>query len=1186
MTFRRLMLVLLPLLSAVFMFFILRYMYLDYEAARLEEMKSPGQKNLDVPEGKETFEIRKGQSHIVSENVRIERKDKEGRTTSIFRSPRVEHKTKSTADVLRPQIQYFTRPSKSHPQGEILTIVADEATVVTVGSLTNLQDIESGVMRGHVVISQDNWSPDDTSDDILMSVSELTFDNKTYQIDAPGAVVMSSYRMDLTARKMRMTLDRQTRKMTTLTFFEDILMTVDSEKQVKMGIVPAEAPSPPAAKPAEPTAATPPAAPPATPAPKAPEKPETAAAKAAPGDAAPKPSTATDPAKPPNAAAKKGVPPGVDAKEAGKDLWRIDVYGEPEVRQSDQRLRCDHLQLYNESAGDAMKPGAAPGIAESADARAGGRPAPAVPPAPPGAVAATKPAGVAAPPAPVAKAPAAPAPTPPPRIEDKPKATPGRTAAENASFLKEGSPGPMYLIAHGPLMMTPVDIEERVAIGDQRNEVVADGRQVVIEDGAMTITGQVVRYNMKKGTGLVDGKSGDVHLDQPDRVSLTGKRLTFDSNQATAEVFGRGELHAKVNTAGLTGAPSPVAGGTEAPAAPAPKPAKESGPLDATWEKGMSLVFYPRKAGAPKPVGAAADKANRADSTEIRQATFRGDAVVQQQGGLLKGNELILSFDPSKEGGKGQAVNRLIGHGDVYVKNEKPAEPPADPPAEGKRPAKDPQFGAFDITCQDLDMEFARDASGATQPRSMKAAGKVAINDPKGKVRAEKLEVVFAKTSKGALDAQFLEAFGDVLIDRNDPNDELHAEGAHIKRDLEKGLLLLEGSPARAKRGPSRIVGPYVQFLQNDGLAIVRGPGELEAPSTTDLRGEKKEKAEPLLMKWKNGMRYEDKRNFAFFDGGASAATGGSRINGEKIWVVFADRPEEETEAAAAKKKAKAAGGEKPAGDADQPGSMDKLFGHKALVRLYAEKDVRTQDVQFEADGTIRHQLELSGENLSYLAADRKAFIRSPGRFRLLSHDRPKPGGPATGGLSPEDVAAHWKGPLPAGYGRTDVTWTDTMAYEGATGNVYFKGDVDALQVGRGLAADTGRTRAKVTDSRVMSPSLQIVFAGKTDEAAPAKPAAVGPMAGPEDRMTVDKLLADGGVRLWMDDRRGTCQRLIYQRAPELARLYRGPDDYARMWQENEAKQQYGEVEAALITFVPSTGRIELRDQREIIMGQ
>jgi hypothetical protein len=480
-------------------------------------------------------------------------------------------------------------------------------------------------------------------------------------------------------------------------------------------------------------------------------------------------------------------------------------------------------------------------------------------------------------------------------------------------------------------------------------------------------------------------------------------------------------------------------------------------------------------------------------------------------------------------------------------------------------------------------MEFARDTSGATQPRKMKASGKVAINDPKGKVRAEKLEVVFAKTSKGALDAQFLEAFGDVLIDRTDPKDELHAEGSHIKRDLDTGLLLLEGTPARAKRGPSRIVGPYVRFLQNDGLAIVRGPGELETPATTDLQGRKKEKAEPLVMTWKTGMRFEDKRNFAYFEGGASAATGGSRINAEKIWTVFADRPEDEG-AAGARKKAKAA---PAAGDAASADGVDKLFGHKALVRLYAEKDVRTQDVQFEPDGSVRHDLELSGENLTYLAEERKAYIRSPGRFRLLSRDRPKPGDLAAAGLAPNEVAAHWKGPVPPGYGRTDVTWTDTMAYEGATGNVYFSGDVDAVQFGRGVAAaDSSRTRAKATESRVMSPTLQIVFAGKQGEAASTKPASANPMVNPEERMTVEKLLADGGVRLWMDERRGTCQRLIYQREPELARLYRGPDDFAHLWQEDEAKQQYGEVEAALITFVPSTGKIELRDQREIIMGQ
>ena len=85
--------------------------------------------------------------------------------------------------------------------------------------------------------------------------------------------------------------------------------------------------------------------------------------------------------------------------------------------------------------------------------------------------------------------------------------------------------------------------------------------------------------------------------------------------------------------------------------------------------------------------------------------------------------------------------------------------------------------------------------------------------------------------------------------------------------------------------------------------------------------------------------------------------------------------------------------------------------------------------------------------------------------------------------------------------------------------------------------------------------------------------------------MTVDKLVADGHVRLAVDDRRGTAARMIYQRSPEILRLFRGTDDWARLWQENEADQVYGEIVARTISYVPSTGRVDVEDQQSLIVS-
>ena len=85
--------------------------------------------------------------------------------------------------------------------------------------------------------------------------------------------------------------------------------------------------------------------------------------------------------------------------------------------------------------------------------------------------------------------------------------------------------------------------------------------------------------------------------------------------------------------------------------------------------------------------------------------------------------------------------------------------------------------------------------------------------------------------------------------------------------------------------------------------------------------------------------------------------------------------------------------------------------------------------------------------------------------------------------------------------------------------------------------------------------------------------------------MNVEKFVANGNVRLAIDNRRGTSDRLIYQRVPEIVRLYRGADDWARLWEEDEAKQEYGEVVARTIAYEPGTGRIEMQDQQTMTVA-
>ncbi|MCX5675603.1 MAG: hypothetical protein NTX87_11410, partial [Planctomycetota bacterium] len=293
------------------------------------------------------------------------------------------------------------------------------------------------------------------------------------------------------------------------------------------------------------------------------------------------------------------------------------------------------------------------------------------------------------------------------------------------------------------------------------------------------------------------------------------------------------------------------------------------------------------------------------------------------------------------------------------------------------------------------------------------------------------------------------------------------------------------------------------------------------------------------------------------------------------------------------------------AGSSTTGAEVDQHCGRTGHVRVLAEKDVHAVEQQWNPDKTLRYTMETLGDNLTYVDESRKAYIRGPGRLRLLSRERPRAGEAETAGLEPDALAGIWTGAVPAGYSRTEVGWIDSMAYDGASDRAFFKGDVDAIYSGRsapgGAGAPSSTTQRRVTTTRIESSDLQVVFAEKAPSekvsgtlsrrvpdtfSDPAAPAQAGPPAVPrEERMAVEKLAADGGVLLWVDDRRGTAERLIYQRDPELLRLYRGTQDWARLWQENEATQEFGEIVARIITFEPVTGRIEVVDQESLTVS-
>ncbi len=526
MTFRRVMLVVLPVLGAIFVFMLIKWVYRDWETSRVPPHNAAADKP-DMVGGAGEMKIQPSMEHIVSENLDLIRRDKEQRPEMRLMAARVTHSSGKTWDVTAPRIQFFTRA------GEIINLVADQGKVISGGNLTSLDQVESGVLWGHVVMDHDRGTPDDQTDDILVTLDQITFSNDTFELATDGPVVMVSNDMQLTARKMRITLDRTTRRISTLTFLEDVRLSMDVGTSTKLLSPPTEVPAPPV----------------------------------------------------------KGAPPAAPANAAAPaddraDLWRVDLVGNVDARQIDQRILCQHLSLFNRSSK--------------------------------GADTSKTPAGA---------------------TKDKAPTVPPRKSGDKPAH------GQLVVIADGPLMITPVGAAERAALGDKQYQVLATGTPVAVDDGQTRIVGAEVQYNTRSGSGTVIGKDAPILLEQPGRLRLTGLRLDFDRlirpghELPTADVQGEGTLKALVQTAEVvpTGRPKRAAAetGTATPATVGPTAAAppEMSNLDAVWTRGMHLEFY--------QVPATLSSTNTgANSGEVRTAIFHGQAVIKQRDGLLKGDEL------------------------------------------------------------------------------------------------------------------------------------------------------------------------------------------------------------------------------------------------------------------------------------------------------------------------------------------------------------------------------------------------------------------------------------------------------------------------------------------------------------------------------------------------------------------
>ena len=125
MTFRRIMLVVLPVLGAIFVFMLIRWVYRDWEGSLQPPPHNPAADKPDMAGGPEKMKLQDKLWHDVSENVDLTHLDRTGRPTMHFMADRIVHTSGKSWDVTRPRIQFFTRA------GEIINLAGDQGRVIS-----------------------------------------------------------------------------------------------------------------------------------------------------------------------------------------------------------------------------------------------------------------------------------------------------------------------------------------------------------------------------------------------------------------------------------------------------------------------------------------------------------------------------------------------------------------------------------------------------------------------------------------------------------------------------------------------------------------------------------------------------------------------------------------------------------------------------------------------------------------------------------------------------------------------------------------------------------------------------------------------------------------------------------------------------------------------------------------------
>lgn len=296
----------------------------------------------------------------------------------------------------------------------------------------------------------------------------------------------------------------------------------------------------------------------------------------------------------------------------------------------------------------------------------------------------------------------------------------------------------------------------------------------------------------------------------------------------------------------------------------------------------------------------------------LDRAVFLGNVTVLEGDTSLFADALSLIFaDKSREGGKGQGIDRIQGEGHVNLVQ-----------------------GSDQLRCREIDLVLGTDKEGRVVPLTATALGDVVATQQDRTIRArDRLIVDFERVQRPAppfsarraytnaveagLDVTKIDweakrrehesqvhteigvrrvlGYGDVSV--IDPRQGLDLSAEELDctiaegRDIERALVTgSDEQPASVALDTFTVTGRQIHVDVPDEWAQVPGAGRMTFQSYKDLDGRKVAKPIPVSITWTERMKYQGRENRAVFAGGVHATSASAtKFDCEELFVEFDD---------------------------------------------------------------------------------------------------------------------------------------------------------------------------------------------------------------------------------------------------------------------------------------------------------